>query len=390
MTDRKAIFFVSNYYDSPFQVGDHHLARAFAEDGWRIAFVSAPVSPFHLLTGLTETLRERYRNYFQGGVDDAFDPGSIWSYVPGALLVPKNVPLFRRDFVLDHWHRFTFPSLIKKLRNQGFSEVDLIYSSTWRFHGCFDLIPHRVSVFRMADRESGYSHALPREFEILKKLASRVDLLLYSAHDLAEDAAELAPKRAVYFPNGVNLSNFERRALEKPDAYQSLHGPIVVYVGAIHDWFDFDLLNELAAALPDVNFVLIGPCAENRSRFEPRENVFLLGKRDYTLIANYLFYADIGIVPFNRRDYPDLVNAINPLKLYEYMACGLPVVATRWHELEYISSPAVLCDTPEDFQKAIRDLLHSKVDPLPLIDFAREHDWSARYHDLQKEMKPLL
>ncbi len=62
-----AIFFTSNYYTSPFQVGDHHLARAFAADGWRVAFISAPITPFHLFSSKQELLKERLHNYRQKG-----------------------------------------------------------------------------------------------------------------------------------------------------------------------------------------------------------------------------------------------------------------------------------------------------------------------------------
>ena len=65
----------------------------------------------------------------------------------------------------------------------------------------------------------------------------------------------------------------------------------------------------------------------------------------------------MGLIPFDVQAYPALVHAVHPLKLYEYLACDLPVVATRWDELERLASPAILCDSVMDFQIAIRKAL---------------------------------
>ncbi len=78
-----AIFFTSNYYTS-FQVGDHHLVRAFAADGWRVAFISAPITPFHLFSSKQELLKERLHNYRQKGQIFTLGEGEIHAYVPGA------------------------------------------------------------------------------------------------------------------------------------------------------------------------------------------------------------------------------------------------------------------------------------------------------------------
>ncbi len=113
----------------------------------------------------------------------------------------------------------------------------------------------------------------------------------------------------------------------------------------MHDWFDADLVNALTDELPEVDFVLIGPEKEIRPKLQARKILHLLGRRPFEALSSYLHHADVGIIPFNRTKHPNLVNAINPLKLYEYTACGLPVVATRWDELEQIHPPATYATT---------------------------------------------
>src|SRR2546422_11327845 len=70
LTRRKVIMACANYWQSPFRVGSHQLARAFVEAGWEVAFVSDPITPFHVATGLRTDLRQRIRTYRSRGISD--------------------------------------------------------------------------------------------------------------------------------------------------------------------------------------------------------------------------------------------------------------------------------------------------------------------------------
>lgn len=377
-----AIFFTSNYYTSPFQVGDHHLARAFAADGWRVAFISAPITPFHLFSSKQELLKDRLRNYLQKGQIYTIGEGEIHAYVPGAWLVPKNIPLLNSHSLHQKWHRLITPSLRKWLAQHGFSSPDLLYFSSSRYAPLLKEIPHRQSLFRIVDQEAGYSHYTREDEAQRSALAKEVDLVVYSAHSLAGLVKGLGPKHALYLPNGVQLDNFQDHKPPKPAEYTDIHNPIAVYVGAMHDWFDADLVNTLTDALPEVDFVLIGPEKEIRQKLQTRKNLHLLGRRSYKELSRYLHHANVGIIPFNRTKHPDLINAINPLKLYEYTACGLPVVATRWDELEQIDPPAALCDSPQEFVSAVKKAIAQPNDPQGQMAFASQYNWPSQYQRL--------
>lgn len=384
-----AIFFTSNYYTSPFQVGDHHLARAFAADGWRVAFISAPLTPFHLFTNKQEMLKERLGSYRQGGQIFPIGEGEIHAYVPGALLVPKKVPLLDSRFFHQQWHRLFSPSLKNWLANHGFNSPDLLYFSSSQFAPFLKELPHGQSVFRIMDQEAGYRHYSQQDQEQRSALAKDVDLVVYTAHSLAGLVKGLGPKHALYLPNGVQLDNFLGKTPPRPEEYHAIPGPIAVYVGAMHEWFDAGLVNELTKAFPEVSFVLIGPNEDIRDKLHTRDNLHLLGPKPFTELAAYLLHADAGLIPFDRSTYPELVNAINPLKLYEYMACGLPVVATRWDELEQIDPPAALCDTPQEFIAALKQTLAHPANPESRIAFARQFDWSVQYRKLVEVLSGL-
>jgi glycosyltransferase involved in cell wall biosynthesis len=113
-----------------------------------------------------------------------------------------------------------------------------------------------------------------------------------------------------------------------------------------------------------------------------RPILHLLGPRSFELLPQYLHNADVGLIPFDVVGHAELVDTIHPLKLYEYLACGLPVVATRWRELEHLASPAILVDSPADFSASIRASLAQPPDRATAIAYAQTADWSGRLRAL--------
>jgi glycosyltransferase involved in cell wall biosynthesis len=144
------------------------------------------------------------------------------------------------------------------------------------------------------------------------------------------------------------------------------------------EWFDFDLVQAAAERLPEISFVLIGPDHLARQRLRPLKNLHLLGRRPYSDLPAYLHQADVGLIPFDVVGHPHLVRSVHPLKLYEYMACGLPVVATEWAELQALRSPAVLSATREGFIQAIETAVRAPRDPDRYLRFTEGADWRVR------------
>lgn len=145
-----------------------------------------------------------------------------------------------------------------------------------------------------------------------------------------------------------------------------------------------DIVNVAARKMPGVSFVFIGPERNAREKVAPAANVFLLGSRSYKQIPKYMSNADIGIIPFDFNKYPALVNSIHPLKLYEYMACGLPVIAARWRELELMDSPARLYSNEIEFIAAIDETIQNlpHLDKAGFVDYASKHDWRSKVKEL--------
>jgi glycosyltransferase involved in cell wall biosynthesis len=371
---KKVLMACSNYWTSPFQVGSHHIARGFLKAGWEVAFISDPISPFHMIQGISDTLRERYAIYETGG--KYYKEGSLWTYTPGALFVPQNKPFLKSKWVIDNWQNYTYPNVIETVKRHGFGEVDLIYFDSPFQRFWLSEIHFQKSVLRIPDYTAGFAKYNAALQYAEHYLAHNVDELLYTAHHLREYVEAMQPKRMRYFPNGVDFAHFAAGERKLPDEYRAIPEPRAIYVGAMKEWFDFDLVNYLAAQLPEVSFVLVGPDHLAQKRLHSLSNLFVLGRKAYSELPSYLHHADLGIIPFDVAGHPQLIHSVNPLKLYEYMACGLPVVSVAWRELNHLHPPASLCVTREQFARQIINTLAQKTDSSVLIAYAREKDWS--------------
>jgi glycosyltransferase involved in cell wall biosynthesis len=371
---RKALLASGNYWTSPMQAGSHHIARRLVARGWEVAYITDPISPWHLLGGVD--LGKRAELYIHGGRRDL--DGRLWAYVPGALVVPANRPMLRSAWVHSHWQQLSLPNVVRKARQQGFGQVDLLLMDSFSQPFWLDALQAGRSVFRVADRLDHYPKATPAARAAQAHIAAAVDVVAYTARTLEPYVRSLQPQRAIHFPNGLNFNHFTAVQRPCPAEYLDLPRPVVVYVGALDVWFDSELVVQAAMRMPGASFVLIGPSEQIGGRLERLPNIHLLGRRAYADLPAYLQHADVGIIPFDVGRYPELVHGVHPLKLYEYLACGLPVVAVAWQELESLGAPVYLSRNPEQFVEHLRQAVEDRSGAGERIAFAAQADWDRR------------
>ena len=358
----------------PMPLGSLHLARAFAGAGWDVGYVSAPISPLQSLRHGRTTARRLMRHKFSGAMHE---DGRVWEYTPLSLVWPANAPVLGSRLVHHEWWRTTIPRLVRSVCDRGFGDVDILYVDTPIQLFWLDHIRRRASVARIADLYSGFAGIAPQVLSMERELIRSVDLVVHSSNALGEHVREAGARDHLYLSNGVDFESFATpRAL--PLEYEGIEGPIAVYAGAMTEWLDYKLLDHLSEALPAVSFVYIGPPEMARRRLAPRANVHFLGWRPFDDLPALLQHAAVGLMPYDVVRHYERLRTVNSLKLYQYFSAGLPVVATRWPEVERQAPPVLVADTPAAYAAAIEDAIAGRADLEAGREIARDNDWSSR------------
>jgi glycosyltransferase involved in cell wall biosynthesis len=209
------------------------------------------------------------------------------------------------------------------------------------------------------------------------------NVVTVTAGALRDRIVAVVPREVYLINNGVEMAQFQRAAVERPADLPSPHRPIVIYVGAIARWMDFPLVRDICKVFPEVSFVLVGPVQpevrETVDELRRAGNCHVLGTKPYAAIPGYLQHADVGMIPFVRNR---LTSAVNPVKLYEYSAAGIPTVSTLFaDDLQEFGDVVLLAGSREEFAEQIRRglaMAHDRRLTEKLRTFAMANDWDSR------------
>lgn len=189
-----------------------------------------------------------------------------------------------------------------------------------------------------------------------------------------------------HLPHGVEFSRFDRETPRIPSELRRIRGPIVGFVGIMDSRFDVELLAAAAELLPDHAFVLIGRTAIDPGALARAPNVSFLGPRTYASLPDYLHGFSVGIIPYRIDNY---TKYISPLKFFEYLACGMPVVATPIPDLvRYEGRLVYLGEGAKDFASAIRRAIQddSARKRSERQKAAQENSWRVRAETFSQEV----
>jgi O-antigen biosynthesis protein len=183
-----------------------------------------------------------------------------------------------------------------------------------------------------------------------------------------------------------NAGEFERFAINPSATKLNSSFPNIGYFGAISEWFDVDLVEFLAQKKRNWNFTLIGSYADAKiSKLQKLPNIKLLNEIPYEELPLYLHSFDVCIIPFI---ISPLIEHTNPVKVYEYLSAGKPVVSTMLPELILLDKKLVyLAKTKFDFIKQL-DKAMKERNKKALIkfrtEFARKNSWNIRMKQFYK------
>jgi len=366
-------------YLSPFKVGSHHYAREFVQNGYKILWLSPPYNFMHYFKD-----RELYEKRRSVSGKKFFSPSeNIYTYSPYTNLLYVRHKPFDSKQAAELSLKFTYPSLKSILKNNGFEEVDILWLTNVKYFYLTKLIKYKKLVYRCSDDLSGFKNIPASMLDLEEILIKSADKVFVTASDLIEKKCYLRDD-LIYLPNGVKLSDFQKDIYDLPKEFTNNNRKKCIYVGAIDYWFDTDLIKSCAERMPDVDFYLIGPIKIDVRNILSINNVYLLGEKKYYELPNYLYYSNVGIIPFKINK---LTNSINPIKLYEYMSMGLNVVSTDLKEINNLNSPAYIAHNNEEFYRAMSDALDKCDYRDKNCEFASKSTWTSRFETIIKELQ---
>lgn len=212
---------------------------------------------------------------------------------------------------------------------------------------------------------------------IERKIIDQSDLLIATAPKLVNKLCHVSGREARLIPNAVDLHLFNRRqSYERPKDLPE-ENPILIYVGALWgDWFDWSLLGRVANAYPEAKIVVIGDYRGKCPLDLP--NVHFLGLKAQVDLPAYLIHSDVGIVPWK---VDQISQATSPLKVYEYLAMGLPVVAPSLMPLADI--PFIFrASSHDEFVAFINKARELQINEEKLDAFLKNNSWQVRMEKL--------
>jgi glycosyltransferase involved in cell wall biosynthesis len=219
-----------------------------------------------------------------------------------------------------------------------------------------------------------------------RPLVEEADVVLASNPILA-DRHRSEREDLLLVENGVDLDRFTP---EGPVAGSLPEGRIVGYHGAVAPWFDFDLFTAVAELRPDLTFVLVGPIdpeVEDRAdKLARLPNVTLLPAQSSEKIAEFVRGFSVGILPFV---IDEMTEAVTPLKMYEYLACGVPMVATPLPACEREEMVQTAHDPASFAARVDEALLVTAAERQELRNHARTASWDRRVAPLLDRLESL-
>ena len=288
-----------------------------------------------------------------------------------------------------------FCAICDAVRATAFKQVVVQHPFWWQF--ARSLPPEFQLIHDCMDDISGFSNTDDFVLEMESDMTRNCDVLVVSSKTLHEKLGEVRTPRLIR--NAVNLEHFSNDTATQTATFRQSHPSIqsrlkamppsngdaiaVGYVGAIAEWFDAELVRQVAMNDPGCVFHLCGDvsCKDVTAALSGLDNVKLYGEIAYRDVPSFLRRMDVLVIPFK---ITPIIEACDPVKFYEYSAVGKPTVATPLPELDRVSELVYVASSPEEFARQIRNAYDRRGDPEftgALQDYARRNTWHQRGWD---------
>jgi GT2 family glycosyltransferase/glycosyltransferase involved in cell wall biosynthesis len=237
-------------------------------------------------------------------------------------------------------------------------------------------LPDSRLIYDCMDHHQGFGDNAADILLLEQRLVRDADIRLFTSDWLAQQWPVQANRPSAVLRNAADFSQFS--SVPASIYRDRLQRSVIGYYGAIADWFDHALVVQIAKAFPQHVVLLIGADTVGvRARLRGCPNVEFIGEVPYTELPYYLHGFDLCIVPFK---VTPLTLATNPVKVYEYLSAGKPVVTVDLPEMQQFGEQVqVARDTPGFIAAIAQALVPSTIEQIAQRQaFAAQQTWAHR------------
>ncbi len=344
-----------------------HIVSRLRDNGYSVLYLAMSMAP----------LQRRFRSDKEAGAALQFNNlaphvNQIWLHSKGAVNIYTD-PLAGDDL---HNVLSGLRALLATLQPKSIHYL-IQFPGWWPVAQALRETLGGSIIFDCMDDHGGFSTNTAQALKTEQELIEQADLVITSSA-LLEDRCKTLNPQTIQVKNGTEFDHFHD---PQPNGeLDHLKGsPIIGYYGAISDWFDMTIVAHCARARPQWQFVLIGATfGADLSSIEGLPNVHLLGEKPYTALPGYLAYFDVCTIPFK---LIPLTLATNPVKFYEYLSAGKPVVSIDLPELMPYAEDCYLARNAVEFLAQLEQALNERHDLKKIasrFELARANSWDSR------------
>jgi len=293
----------------------------------------------------------------------------------------SNLFLKINSFIHNRFLRTQILSVAKRLEIEDF----ILWLANPLMATHIGRLGERVSVFDAIDDWRLH----PQKRRIRKTLVDAYERVVKKADIITTVSEQLKHQLSAgrtnvhWVPNGIDVAFFSSPRPAPPELAYLTH-PIFEYVGRLQERVDVDLIEGIALAIPEASIALVGPvlAPSHFGKLKKQSNVHFLGPKNHADIPAFMQHADVCIMP---HVVDDFTKSMNPLKLYEYIAAGSPVVATKIAGLESFKRLAYLAPDSKAFVAKLKALAGAELRldmEKQRADFLHSCDWQKRLDSL--------
>lgn len=387
------LIFGLNRFDSDIESTSFNLAKEFAKEN-KVYYIDNPytIRDYFNLKGSPAFLKRKKYFFTRHNRLMKKEICGVKIVIPPLVLSLNFFPeglLYRTLLKFNEW--LISKSIKKVIKQNNIKEFIFINAFNFHFPNIGKLLNPNLYIYHCVDPlKVNYDrkHGLISEELIVKEC----DLVICTSKQLYKEKKAINP-HTYFIPNAADVEHFNKALYIHNHDNTLLKGikkPIIGYIGNIERRIDYDLVVNVAKQQPDKNFVFVGPVEKEfvPTQFLNTPNIYLPGKAEYEDLPAILSQFDIAIIPFKK---DDVSNTIFPLKLFEYLGAGRPVISTNFNEdlKDFTKGSVSFCDDIESFSSSINNFIENDNTEQKLyrVKIAKENTWDHRFMELKDILK---